>query len=239
MSRWAPAVSHVVGVSNFVIEAHRGIFDHAEHTLIRHPIVPPAVRPLRPPGDRLRRIGYIGQMHVIKGIRPLISAVPEIYARGVAVSMAGLGRHAQEAAEAAARLPGLDYLGLVTGARKADFFESCDVGIVPSVWNEPEGPTYTSVEWLAGGRLLLSSLRGGLGESLELVSGAIAIEPTREGIVAAVERLLDPGCWAEAVARVRLVAGAGDYERWASAYESVYQRALAARPHGRSGHAAA
>jgi glycosyltransferase involved in cell wall biosynthesis len=239
MSRWAPAVSHVVGVSNFVIEAHRGIFDHAEQTIIRHPIVPPAVRPLRPPGDRLRRIGYIGQMHVIKGIRPLISAVPDIYARGVAVSMAGLGRHAQEAAEAAARLPGLDYLGLVTGARKADFFESCDVGIVPSVWNEPGGPTYTSVEWLAGGRPLLSSLRGGLGESLELVSGAIAIEPTREGIVAAVDRLLDPGCWAEAVARVRLVAGAGDYERWASAYESVYQRALAARPHGRSGRAAA
>lgn len=226
MIRWAPAVSHVVGVSNFVIEAHRGIFDHAEHTLIRHPIVPPAVGRLRPPGDRLRRIGYIGQMHIIKGIRPLISAVPDLSARGVAVSMAGLGRHAKEAAEAAARLPGLDYLGLITGARKTDFFESCDIGIVPSVWNEPGGPTYTSVEWLASRRPLLSSSRGGLGESLEFVPGSIAIEPTREGIVAAVDRLLDPKCWAEAVASVRPVTEAGEYERWASAYESVYERAL-------------
>jgi glycosyltransferase involved in cell wall biosynthesis len=148
--------------------------------------------------------------------------------------MAGLGRHAKEAARAAARLPGLDYLGLVTGARKTDFFESCDVGIVPSVWNEPGGPTYTSVEWLAGGRPLLSSSRGGLGESLALVSGAIAIEPTREGIVAAIDRLLDPKCWAEAVAGVRPVTQAGEYERWASAYESVYERALGVRPNPHS-----
>lgn len=230
MSRWAGAVSEVVGVSDFVLQTHRGIFDRAGQTVIRHPILPPAVRPLRPPGDRLRRIGYIGQMHVIKGIRPLISAVPDLSARGVAVSMAGIGRHAWEAAEAAQRLPGLEYLGLVTGARKEEFFESCDAGIVPSVWDEPGGPTYTAVEWLAGGRPLLSSSRGGLGESLGLVPGAIPIEPTREGIVAAVEVLLDPARWAEAVARVGPVIGADEHERWVSAYESVYERALSESP---------
>jgi glycosyltransferase involved in cell wall biosynthesis len=230
MTRWAPAVSHVVGVSNFIIDAHRDIFEYAEHSLIRHPIVAPAMRHLRPPGDRLRRIGYIGQMHVIKGIRPLIAAIPDLHARGVAVAMAGLGRQAQEAAEAAERLAGLEYFGLVTGARKEEFFESCDAGIVPSVWDEPGGPAYASVEWLCSGRPLLTSSRGGLGESLELVPGGIVIEPTRDGIVTAVNRLLDPGAWADALANVRPVTEACDYKRWTSAHESVYERTLQRRP---------
>jgi hypothetical protein len=45
--------------------------------------------------------------------------------------------------------------------------------------------------------------------------------------VAAVDRLLDPAAWAEAVARVRPVIGEGEYERWTSAHEQVYRRALA------------
>lgn len=227
MIRWAPAVSQVVGVSDFIIGAHRGIFDHAEQTLIRHPIVPPASEPLRPPGDRLRRIGYIGQLHVIKGIRPLLAAVPDLHARGVEVTIAGAGKYADEVSDAAEQLPGLEFVGLVRGATKQEFFESCDAGIVPSVWNEPGGPAYTSLEWLGGGRPVLTSNRGGLGEALDRVRGSIVIEPTHKGIVAAVDRLLDPAAWAAAVAAVHPVTGDGEYDRWTSAYERVYERACA------------
>ena len=60
---------------------------------------------------------------------------------------------------------------------------------------------------------------GGLGEALDRVSGSIVIEPTHDGIVEAVERLLDPNVWAEAVANVAPVSGEGKCERWTRAYE--------------------
>lgn len=233
MIRWAPAVSEVVGVSQFVVDAHRGVFDRARQTVIRHPIVSPAVRPLAPPGNRLRTIGYIGQLHVIKGIRPLIAAVPALQERGVSVVMAGSGRYREEVVEAAGRLPGLEYVGVVSGTEKDAFFESCDAGIVPSVWNEPGGPAYTSLEWLAAGRPVLTSTRGGLGECLDLLGGSIVIDPTADGIVAAVDRLVDPAAWGAAVGSVRPVTAENEHERWTSAYEEVYERARAApRPPG-------
>jgi glycosyltransferase involved in cell wall biosynthesis len=227
MTRWAPAVSHVVGVSRFILDAHEGIFDHAEQELIRHPVVPTALRRLRQPGDRLRRLGYIGSVHVIKGVRVLIAAAPELAKLGVTVTIAGKGRFWKEAAAAAERLPGLEYVDFVSGPEKEDFFEKCDAGIVPSIWNEPGGPSYTALEWLCAGRPVLVSGRGGLGEALDRVSGSIVIEPTRDGIVEAVERLLDPHVWAEAVENVAPVSGEGEYERWTKAYQGVYERALA------------
>src|SRR6478736_582710 len=225
MVRWAPAVSNVVGVSEFILGMHRLMFAHARQHLIMHPVVPPALRPLRPPGDRLRTIGYIGQMHVIKGIRELIAAAPHLAERGVAVKMAGQGRYSNDAVEAAARIPGFEYVGYVGGREKEDFLESCDVGIVPSVWNEPGAPSYTALEWLCGGRPVLTSARGGLGEALDIVSGSIVIEPTSDGIVEAVDRLIDPEVWAAAVADVSAVSGEGEFERWTTAYEAVYERA--------------
>jgi len=225
MVRWAPAVSNVVGVSEFILGMHRLMFAHARQHLIMHPVVPPALRPLRPPGDRLRTIGYIGQMHVIKGIRELIAAAPHLAERGVAVKLAGQGRYSNDAVEAAARIPGFEYVGYVGGREKEDFLESCDVGIVPSVWNEPGAPSYTALEWLCGGRPVLTSARGGLGEALDIVSGSIVIEPTSDGIVEAVDRLIDPEVWAAAVADVSAVSGEGEFERWTTAYEAVYERA--------------
>jgi glycosyltransferase involved in cell wall biosynthesis len=227
MIRWAPAVSNVVGVSHFVLDAHGEIFAHARQHLIRHPVVPPALRPLRPPGERLQRLGYIGQVHAIKGVRELIAAAPGLARRGITVTIAGKGRFWKEAAAAAERVPGVEYVGFVSGPQKEDFLESCDAGIVPSIWNEPGGPSYTALEWLCAGRPVLTSGRGGLGEGLDLVSGSIVIEPTESGIVEAVDRLLDRSAWTAAVANVAPVSGEGEYERWTDAYERVYEGALA------------
>jgi glycosyltransferase involved in cell wall biosynthesis len=229
VTRWAGAVSHVVGVSRFVLAAHDGIFRHAELHLIRHPVVPLAMRPLRSPRTRLTNIGYIGLMHPNKGVRVLIAAAPSLAERGVTVSMAGVGRFREEVASAAARLPGLRYEGFVSGERKEAFFEDCDAGIVPSIWNEPGGPSYTAIEWLCAGRPVLVSDRGGLGEALDRFGGVIRVEPTVPAILATVDRLLGGGHWSEAVSSVAPVVAQGDTERWLEDYERVYEAALRPR----------
>jgi glycosyltransferase involved in cell wall biosynthesis len=51
------------------------------------------------------------------------------------------------------------------GAAKDAFLAACDIGVVPSLWEEPSGPPYVVGEWLAAGRPVLTSDRGGLAES--------------------------------------------------------------------------
>jgi glycosyltransferase involved in cell wall biosynthesis len=225
MTRWVSAVSDVVAVSRFVLGEHRETFAHARQHLIMHPVVPPSLRPLEPPGDRLRTLGYIGQVHVIKGVRQLIAAAPQLAERGVTVKIAGQGRYSKEAVEAARRIPGFQYVGFVSGRDKEAFLESCDAGIVPSIWNEPGAPSYTVIEWLCGGRPVLTSARGGLREGLDVSRGAIVIEPTVGGIVEAVDRLIKPEAWAAAVGNISPVSGEGEFERWTTAYETVYESA--------------
>src|SRR5205807_1521843 len=79
---------------------------------------------------------------------------------------AGDGPLRPELAAAAAR-GSLGYDGFLDGSRKLDFLAACDVGLVPSLWDEPSGPPYVVCEWLAAGRPVLATPRGGLAEAVE------------------------------------------------------------------------
>jgi glycosyltransferase involved in cell wall biosynthesis len=223
--RWAGAVSHLAGVSAYVLELCAAFFPDAEKHVLRNPmVVAQKPRPIRPPRNRLTSIGYIGNLDTPKGVDLLLSAVPVLAALGCDLHIAGGGRLAGEVAAAARRTPVVQYHGVVSGADKDAFFEACDAGIVPSVWAEPGGPTHTLSEWLCGGRPVLVSRRGGLGEVIGLYPAAIGLEPTVDGVEQALRRLAEPGNWETIRTQIRPIETAGEFEGWVSAHEELYAR---------------
>jgi glycosyltransferase involved in cell wall biosynthesis len=231
MARWAPAVSHLIGVSRFVLQSHAQLFPGAKLELVHLPIDVTDAH-LAPPGERLETLGFIGALEPIKGVAELLRAVPALADLGCRVRIAGNGRLRGEVEAAAKRYSSLDYVGVVTGTEKNAFLESCDAGILPSIWNEPGGPPYAVLELLAVGRPVLISPRGGLGEALgEGHPGLFRVEPTAEGIVEAIRTLAeDEELWREAVALVRPPAEVVDgVEGWLDEHERIYRSAAGAR----------
>jgi glycosyltransferase involved in cell wall biosynthesis len=220
--RWAPAVSHVIGVSQHLIEVHAPLFPHAEFHLIRHPMVALSSGEVRPPRARPAVLGYIGSLDRTKGVHLLLEAASRLEPLGFSLRIAGEGRMHDEVARAAEQRANIEWDGTVLGKRKDRFFDSCDLGIVPSVWAEPGGPTLTMVEWLAAGRPVIVSTRGGLGEVAGVYPGSIPIEPTVDSIVESVAGLLEPTRWEKAVAAVQRVESE-EPEDCSLRYETLYR----------------
>jgi glycosyltransferase involved in cell wall biosynthesis len=227
LGRWARGVSHVISVSRHLLAEHGDLFRHATAHIVRNPLPRARNGAGAPPRPRLGTIGYLGALETIKGVDRLLAAAAELEQLGCDLRLAGDGRLRPDVEQAAARSPRLAYDGVVSGAAKENFLRRCDVGIVPSVWAEPGGPTNVMVEWLAAGRPALVSNRGGLAEAIPLFPGAIAVEPTTTGIAAAVKSLVDEQAWRRAVESVRPPSdGDDDVARWVSDHERIFRAAL-------------
>jgi glycogen synthase len=227
LARWAYGVSHVISVSQHLLAEHRGVFGHAATHIVRNPLPRSLDGPPSPPRPRLGTIGYLGALERIKGVDQLLAAAPELERMGCHLRLAGDGRLRRDVEEAAGRSAQISYDGVISGPAKREFLQRCDLGIMPSVWAEPGGPTNAMVEWLSAGRPALVSNRGGLGEAIPLFPGSVAVEPTAEGIIAAVTPLLEADAWRHAVERVRPPAAAeDDVNRWVSDHERIFLAAL-------------
>jgi len=145
LARWAPVVTHVTGVSRYLIDAHAHLFPEAKLHVIRHPMASAAPGEFAPPAPVPKVLGCIGSLDRTKGVDLLLAAAPRLAALGFTLRLAGDGRLRDEVARAAAHRPNVEWDGPVVGDRKARFFEACDMGVIPSVWAEPGGPTYTVV----------------------------------------------------------------------------------------------
>jgi glycosyltransferase involved in cell wall biosynthesis len=227
LRRFAGAVSHVVAGSEHLLRVHRGFFPRATESVVRLPLAPLEGAAPPPPVGPPRTLGYIGGLAPTKGVRLLVEAAPELARQGATLRVAGDGPLRPEV-EAAATRGDLVYDGFLDGARKLDFLGACDVGLVPSLWDEPSGPPYVVCEWLAAGRPVLATRRGGLAEAIELLGGVLPLEPTAEGIVSAVAALGDDTRWRAAVAAVPRPAEDA-VGRWLDEYERLY-RAVAGAP---------
>src|SRR5712691_222747 len=223
LARWAPAVSHVTGVSQHVLDLHARLFPRAEFHLIRHATVASSPGDVRAPRARPTVLGYIGYLDPIKGVHLLLEAAPRLESLGFSLRIAGEGRLRDEVGRAAEQSANVEWDGVVQGEQKRRFFEACDLGLVPSVWVEPGGPTFTMVEWLGAGRPVLVSNRGGLGEVAGVYPGSIPVEPTVDSIVESVAELREPERWNELVAAVRPVDSELDAEEWAQRHEALYR----------------
>jgi glycosyltransferase involved in cell wall biosynthesis len=228
LARWADAVSVVTGVSESVLDVHRHLFPTSRQEVLRNPMVAFDRDELRPPSATPLTVGYIGGLTHEKGIEELLDAVTELRGDGrFRFRIGGHGRLAPLVAERAEQLPNLTFDGLVRAGEKQAFIDRCDVGIIPSVWAEPGGPTHVLAEWLTAGRPTLVSLRGGLAEVVT-GKGAIAIEPTQRGIVDALLELADPERWERALSERGTWDGAAELDRWIGRQIELYEE-LASR----------
>jgi glycosyltransferase involved in cell wall biosynthesis len=229
LARWAGSVSHVIAVSRHLLDRHAGFFPAAETHVIRNPFPELDLARLAPADVPPSTIGYIGGLSRIKGVDALLAAQARLNDLGYTVHIAGSGP-LRGAVEAAARSEGLIYRGVVAGDAKTAFLADCSLGIVPSAWEEPGSPTHALVEWLAAGRPVLVSDRGGLAEAAAVMPGTIPIDPSPAGIIEAAERLRDPAAAQAALERAGAPPPANDVERWVSEHEAVLRGALSGRP---------
>jgi glycosyltransferase involved in cell wall biosynthesis len=227
LARWAPAVSQVVAGSEHLLRRHAGFFPAASEHVIRLPLTPVAPTPLPPPADEPRSVGFLGTLGPNKGVRALLAAAPVLAREGITVRIAGDGPLRAEV-EAAAAGGTVVYDGLVSDAGKLRFLAECDVGLVPSLWDEPSGPPYVVCEWIAAGRPVLATPRGGLREAIETLGGVCPVEPTPEGIAAAVADLRREDRWREVVATLPRIEDDRDLDRWLDEHERVHRAALGA-----------
>jgi glycosyltransferase involved in cell wall biosynthesis len=218
LRRWSHAVDGVVGVSDALLARHAGFFPRAEEHVIRHPWAAP-VGPAHPPPPAPRRIGFLGALEVTKGVHVLLEAAPRLAELGYDLGIAGSGRLRGDVEAVAARLPNVVYAGRVEGERRSAFLAGCDLGIVPSVWDEPGGPPLALLDWLAAGRPVLSSGRGGLAE-LEGAGGVLLVEPAADALVRVLASLREEGAWARLRAAVR-PPELPSPDEWLDAYERV------------------
>jgi glycosyltransferase involved in cell wall biosynthesis len=217
LQRWSDAVDDVVAVSDALLARHVGFFPRAREHVIRHPWTPPEESVL-PPGSPPRTIGFLGALEATKGVHVLLDAAPRLRELGYDLRIAGSGRLQGAVEAAAARFGNVEYAGRVEGERRSAFLVGCDLGVVPSVWDEPGGPPLTLLDWLEAGRPVLSSGRGGLAE-LEGAGGVLVVEPSPDALVHAALGLRDESAWARLCAAVRppelpsLAAWLESYER--------------------------
>jgi glycosyltransferase involved in cell wall biosynthesis len=157
----------------------------------------------------------------MKGVHLLLEAAPRLRRLGIRIRLAGDGKLGEEV-RAAVDAGLVEWDGRVLGDQKERFFADCDLGIVPSVWAEPGGPTFTMAEWLAARRPVLVSTRGGLGEVAGVYDGSVPVEPTADAIVEAVQELCEGERWRSIVDAVRPIELESPAE-WVGRHEAIYR----------------
>lgn len=223
MLRWAPAVSDLVAGTEYALGMHRPLFPHARQHIVPNPF-DDSLRDVRPPGDPLRHVGYLGALHPNKGVLELLEAAAPLKAKGITLHLAGAGPLEAEV-RARSRQGVVAYHGVLSGQDKAEFIERCDVGVVPSIWREPGGPPNSFLEWLSAGRPVLASRRGCLNEVIDTHGGSIAIEPTAASIIDTVSALAKGDRWGALVQQVGRVDTSNSEDRWLDRYAALFSAA--------------
>jgi glycosyltransferase involved in cell wall biosynthesis len=221
--RWTSAVDDVVVVSDYVRRRHEHLFPDARFHLVRIPVTPLGWAPLAPPRSPPQTIGYLGTLDRVKGIEALLEAAAALREAGFVVQVAGAGRLRGLVEEAAARGV-VHYAETVHGEAKRRFVEATDLAVLPSTWEEPGAPPYSVAEWLAAGRPILVSRRGGLAELGAQFAGVVTMEAGPEGLVEAARKLADGAAWDELVRSIPLPDDAAAAE-WLDRHEALYELA--------------
>jgi glycosyltransferase involved in cell wall biosynthesis len=224
LARWSSAVGDVIAISDHVRLRHEPILSGARFHVVRHPIASVTAKPLRPPRAAPRTIGYLGSLSHAKGIAHLVGAARSLTELGYAVQVAGDGP-LRRLVEAAASRGDLRYVGTVDGEARLRFFESTDLGVVPSTWDEPGAPPYAVAEWLAVGRPVLLTEHGGLGEVAALFPGVVAIRAGSDGIVEAGRACSEPERWRGLVTSISPPDDAAR-TTWTERHREIYELAV-------------
>jgi glycosyltransferase involved in cell wall biosynthesis len=157
-------VRTVIGNSRFILEKHlkAGAFTAAHREVIYNAYRPPRiVKPRRKvPTDRPLVVGYTGRLQESKGVEELIKAFRDTKSsssREMMLHIAGIGdaQYVTHLKNLTSDLP-VRFMGAVP---PATFYDSVDMTVVPSLWDEPLARVI--LESFAHGVPVLASIMGG------------------------------------------------------------------------------
>jgi glycosyltransferase involved in cell wall biosynthesis len=158
-------LDRLVAASTYVLERHvrARIVARSRAELIRLGAAPGHARLRRIEGAAVT-LGFIGTLRPHKGVLTLLEAFSKTSAPWQLI-VAGSGE-LEQAVRAAARADArIAYVGHVGGLEKDRFFDSLDLVVIPSEWEEPA--TFVAVEAAVRGIPAIVSNRGGLPETPE------------------------------------------------------------------------
>ena len=185
-----PRVTRWVAVSQSVAEAHSGILE-AE---VFPNFVEPAACPPRQSFVQRHGILFAGRLTEEKGVRDYVEAAAATPALEFCV--VGDGDLRTYVADAARRLPNLEFRGALPHRILRDLFRSRRVVAMPSRWKEP-GPL-TSLEAMAAGTPIVCYPHGGLAEYVRAAGAGVTVAPDAASLAAGCASLhQNPVAWEE------------------------------------------
>lgn len=179
-------VDALVGASQYLVDRHlaEGCFAGARIKRVIYdgtPLPDPASLPVPGKSDVVR-IGFLGRLHVTKGVEVLLDAVSHLNGQNWTLSVAGKGAADYEPQlRAKYSDPRIQFLGWSTADA---FLRQIDVLVVPSIWNEPLGRI--TMEAYSYGVPVVASRRGGIPEVIEEGKTGFLFDPSCAGDLASV-----------------------------------------------------
>ena len=225
LSRWHRGVGAVVGPSEYILRAHRDLFATTPGHIVHHPLRSTGVSRAKPVDTLPRRLGYMGALTPVKGVRLLLAAAPSLVAQGFTLRIAGDGPLAHEVQSA----EHIDYVGRLREETLADFVGSCDAGLVSSQCPEGSARPYVVCDWLSAGRPVLATRRGALIEAAR-GGGVLTFADSPTGLVEALLGLRAGGEWRRLCATVPVVEEDADVRRWLDQHEAVVRGRCSDQP---------
>jgi glycosyltransferase involved in cell wall biosynthesis len=207
-------ISRLIGVSRYICERHieAGVIPAERAIALRLGADAKAGR-LRRVEGRSVTLGFIGTLGGHKGVRTLLRAMSSSD-EPWRLLIAGAGPLEAEVEAAARDDARIEYLGHVTAEAKDDFFDRCDLMVIPSEWEEPA--TFVAIEAAVRGIPAVVSARGGLPETPE--ARTFRSGDAQELVDAIHWYLADPARIEQASRR--LLAARGEFE-WSTHVERV------------------
>ncbi len=155
----------LIAVSDFIRDRHlaAGIISRERSTTIR--LGAEGTPRQRVSQDGRLRLGFIGRVSPYKGVPTLVQWFERSAAASWTLSVAGTGPSTSLVEEAARRDSRITSLGQIERSAREAFFDSIDVLIIPSEWEEPAA--LVAYEAAVRGIPAVVSNRGGLPEAPE------------------------------------------------------------------------
>ena len=179
-----------ISPSRFLLDQHKLAGLAARQSAVVRNGIPLPSNDIRPERDRIRRFLLLTRLTVEKGVRVVLQAVASLPRTiDFELVIAGRGPLEQEARQAAADDPRVQFVGYVSGDVKAALLEGADCLLIPSLWYE--NAPVAAIEAAAHGVAVVASRIGGLPELVDEGRNGLLFEPgDADGLAAIMSGLI-------------------------------------------------